>query len=124
MDLTYDDLLPFAPDLTEDKANILIRGANARAAIIAPCITAVDFPNKEAVRDVILGAVLRRLDPAKGGIVTETVGPFSQTRDNSKAARVLFWPEEIAELQALCAASAVSGGPVFSFPDARPWPDC
>ena len=120
MDLTWEDLLPFAGSLTEEQANILIRGANARAASVAPCITAEDFPHKEAVRDIIWGAVLRRLETLSAGKVTKTIGPFSESREGSQ---VMFWPGEINELQALCASAAtVAGSPVYSFPDALTWP--
>lgn len=118
MDLTYDDLLPFAPSLTAEQADILIRGVTARVAQKVPCILALAAT--DAVRDILMAAVLRRYQ-AGGGLVTEAqIGSVRIKRDAPTSA--ILDSSEIAELQAMCGASATSG-PLYSFPVAQCWPD-
>ena len=102
--ITTDDLAPFA-DIEQAKADAMIEDALARAALIAPCILDDDFTQTAAAKAIIRGAILRWNDAGTGGIVQQTVGPFSETVDTSQSRRSLFWPSEIVELQRLCASS-------------------
>ena len=119
MDLTYLDLLPFAPGLTEDQARILIRGVTARVAEKVPCISALT--GNEAVRDILLAAVLRRFVAGGGLVTSQKVGDVQITMDSANSGRLLL-DSELAELQAMCGSTS-SYGPVGSFPDALDWPD-
>jgi hypothetical protein len=122
VNLTYGDLLPFAPDLTEEQGYILIRGVVARAALVAPCILESGFAAVDAARDILIAAVLRR-HLAGGGIVTQqTVGNVSVTLDKDAAGRLLLESED-AELRAMCSGAVVTYGPLSCFPAAQDWPD-
>lgn len=104
--ITIDDLRPFAPDISQDKADAMIAGAVARASLVAPCILTADFidPYAEAAKSVLVGAIIRWNDAGTGLITNETIGPFSTSRASSKE---LFWPSELNELQTICKGSAV-----------------
>lgn len=119
MDLTYDDLLPFAPSLTAERADILIRGVTARVAQKVPCILALAAT--DAVRDILMAAVLRRYQAGGGLVTSQKVGEVQITMDTATSGRLLL-DSELAELQAMCGAVS-TGGPLYSFPDARAWPD-
>lgn len=106
--LTLADLTPFAPDLTEGKANIMIADALALAEEAASCLGDAELdPKKAAAAKAILrGAILRWNESGQGGRkeVTDTAGPFQHAEafDTTKPRRSLFWPSEIAQLQKIC----------------------
>ena len=118
MDLTYDDLLPFAPSLTAEQAGILIRGVTAWVAQKVPCI--LTLTSTEAVRDILMAAVLRRYQAGGGLVTSQKVGEVQITMDTAAGGRLLL-DSELAELQAICGSS--TAGPLYSFPDAKDWPD-
>jgi|SRR6478752_6171301 len=121
MDLTYADLLPFAPTLTVEQADLLIRGVTARVAQKVPCI--LTLTGNDAARDILLVAVLRR-HVANGGLVTsQRVGEVQIDIEHTAGtvAGRLLTSAELEELQALCGSAAY--GPQYSFPDAQDWPD-
>lgn len=122
MDLViYDDLLPFAPNLTEAQAEILIRGVTARIAGRVPCILDPSFAAADAVRDILIAAILRRHQSLGGLVTQQKVGEVQVTLDKDATGRLLL-DSELAELQAMCSAASLSG-PSYAFPDARDWPD-
>lgn len=102
--LTPSDLAPFAT-IEESKAHALIEDALSRAARFAPCIRDITLSEDHsfAARGVIRDAVLRKNDAGTGAVQQQTAGPFGQTLDTREPRRALFWPSEIAELQAICA---------------------
>lgn len=102
--LSPTDLAPFAA-IDDEKAEALIEDALARAARVAPCIrlTALSADHALAARGIIRDAVLRKNDAGTGAVQQQTAGPFGQTLDTREPRRALFWPSEIAELQAICA---------------------
>lgn len=102
--LTAADLEPFAT-IAAAKADVLVEDAVARAARVAPCIldASLSETNEIAARGVIRDAVLRRNDAGSGALQSEDAGPFSKSLDTREPRRVLFWPSEIKELQAICA---------------------
>lgn len=113
--ITLDDLTPFAPDLDEPKANLMIADALALAELAAPCIGEADLTAKKAAaaKAILRSAILRWNDGGSGGRtqVSDTVGAFqhSESFDTTKPRRSLFWPSEIAELQKICQGDASSG---------------
>lgn len=100
--ITVDDLLPFAPNIDEAKAEAMIEDALALAAVVAPCILDPAFENPGAAKAILRGAVLRWNESGSGAIVSQAAGPFSQTVDTSNPRKSLFWPSEIEQLQKLC----------------------
>ena len=102
-DASYD-LEPFAPGIDRAKARLMIRDTLARAAQVAPCINDPDFPHGDAAKAVIRGAVLRWHAAGTGAVISEGAGPYSRTIDTRQGPGALFWPSEIAELQALCSS--------------------
>ncbi len=111
--LTLADLTPFAPDLTEAKANAMIADALALAEQAAPCLGDAELDPKKAAaaKAVLRGAILRWNESGQGGrsqvSETDTVGPFqrqyAESFDTTKPRRSLFWPSEIEQLQKICA---------------------
>lgn len=99
--LTIDDLTPFAPGIDEAKAAAMIEDALALAARIAPCIEDDDFVYPAAAKAILRGAILRWNDQGSGAAPALGAGVFSMT-PQSQPRRNLFYPSEIAELQALC----------------------
>lgn len=110
--ITLADLAPFAPDLTEVKANAMIADALALAEASAPCLGDEELdPKKAAAAKAILrGAILRWNESGQGGRsqVTDTAGVFqhSEAFDTTKPRRSLFFPSEIAQLQKICQDAA------------------
>jgi hypothetical protein len=102
--LTPSDLAPFAT-IADARANALIEDAMSRAARVAPCIRDDSLSDDHALaaRGVIRDAVLRKNDAGTGAVQQQTAGPFGQAIDTREPRRALFWPSEIAELQAICA---------------------
>ena len=97
--LTVSDLLVFAPDIEQAKAQEMIDDATALASLVAPCIQAVGFSNGPAVK-----AILRWHEAGTGAFQQQTAGPFGVQVDTRQARRGMFWPSEITQLQSLCAA--------------------
>lgn len=113
--LIPSDLAPFAA-ISAVKAQAMIDTALARAARVAPCIRdeSLSDDDAEAAKGIIRDAVLRWDESGNGALVQQTAGPFSQAVDNRMQCRGLFWPSEIEELQAICAAHA-GGEPTGAF---------
>lgn len=126
------DLTP--DDGSNDEAVLsLIRSTLARATRLAPCVadTTIADGTKAALRGV-LGDVIRRRwtvrkAPVTPGVTTtKTIGNRSYSVNGGSGASVLFQPDDIAELQAICTSASTTAlaatTPVWSFPPARPWP--
>lgn len=110
--LTNADLAPFAT-IDDDKAGAMIADAVAMAALVAPCILSnevfTDLDKTAAVRAILRGAILRWNDAGTGAITQQSAGPFSQTLDQSKIRKGMFFPSEITQLQSICDSTG-SGG--------------
>ncbi|MFC9769463.1 hypothetical protein, partial [Rhodococcus jostii] len=102
VEITFDDLSPFAPTLDEGKAQLMIDDAIATAAVVAPCILDEDFTQEAAAKAILRGAILRWHDAGNGAVVTQAAGPFSQALDTRQVRRAMFYPSEITDLQRLC----------------------
>lgn len=128
VELDREDLLPFAPNITEAQADALIAGTIARTKLFLPDITADDFAYPEAAKALLTVAVLRQHKAAGGTVTTETIGPYTIRVDNSSLAQGgLYTEAEMAEWARMMGADtggALTAGPVFSFPTPAPsWPD-
>lgn len=117
--ITREDLLPFAPDISEAKATAMIEDVTARAQRIAPCLgdPELDADKRAAAKAVLRDVILRWNDQGSGAITHRTVqaGPFqqSETTDSSRS-KPRFWPSEIKELQDLCREHTSQKGKAFS----------
>lgn len=103
--VSHADLRIFA-DIPLDQATALIEQAEALAVTVAPCLTDLTEPAKEAVvRGILVAAILRWDQTGAGGVTQSTAGPFSETID-PRSRRGLFWPSEVRQLQRLCRGTA------------------
>lgn len=106
--IVTSDLTPFA-EIPQDRAEAMIEDAMATAGVVAPCIEDSGFEHAAAAKAIIRGAILRWHEAGAGGVTQQQVnsGPFSQSTsiDSRTERRGMFWPSEIEQLQALCAAS-------------------
>lgn len=109
VNVTVADLTPFSPNIDPAKAEAMIADALALAAEVAPCILEDDFTKAAAAKAILRGAILRWDDAGAGAIVSQTIGPWSETVDTSKVRRSMFWPSEIVDLQKLCRVSSGRG---------------
>lgn len=104
-----DDLRVFVPNLDPAQVDVLIQGALARAAVVAPCILDDDFTYADAAGDIIRDIILRRLETGSGALRSKTAGPFSETYEP-----VHLRPGDISALQGLC--SKFTGTPAVAMP--------
>lgn len=109
IEITLDDLVLYDTTITPDKADALITGALARAGLIAPCLAEAEFGGiyADAAKSVLVQTILR-WHQTKPGVTSEAIGPFATSYG---AARELFWPSELEELQNICGSyrSGVEG---------------
>lgn len=118
-------LLALCPHLDPATAAVMIQGAVARAAQIAPCILADDFTKDDAAVGIILDALVRRSEGGSGSVTQQAAGPFSQSVDTRSLVN-LFTAQERADLAALCPRSKTAytlntapGGPLDEWAHAR-----
>lgn len=105
--ITPEDFAPFA-DIDSVKAQAMIDDALALAIRVAPCIAEDSFEHAAAAKAILRAAILRWNDSGTGAVTQQTTGPFQHTVDNRQQRRGMFWPSEIADLQALCDADPVT----------------
>lgn len=121
----------FLSNVDNDRAMTTIATVIARAGLIAPCILEPAAPAAElAVKGILVDVIVRRYKAHQltpGVARSRTMGGRSETTDTKDVPTALFYPAEILELQAICrgdgAAAEATSTPVYSFPDAQPWPD-
>lgn len=117
---------PACKNIDDDYASELITGTLARAGRYAPCILSVTFSASDAVaaKDILVGAIARRVVSGAGGFKRETttVDGVTHTKEaDPLRSASLFTRAEIAELQDMCASSGEDmpeALPRGSFPDA------
>lgn len=119
LSITHADLLPFASDLSEAKANAMIDDTLARAKRLAPCLAGeVTDDVAAAARAILRRIILRWHDSGSGAIqqTSFTTGPYTeqQTIDTRTREKAMFWPTEIKELQDLCREVTHEKGQAFS----------
>lgn len=105
--LTLADLTPFAPNLTEEKAAVMIDDALALAARVAPCILTDELSEQDvaAAKAILRGAILRWDDQGTGQQAQLTAGIFQMNPNTSQPRRSLLLPSEIKTLTAICGGS-------------------
>lgn len=106
--LTYDDLIPFAPNLSEDKAEVMIIDALALAARVAPCLLGDELPEADAAaaKAILRGAILRWNDQGTGEQPQLVAGIFQMNPSQGQPRRSLLLPSEIKDLTAICGGSS------------------
>jgi hypothetical protein len=127
--ITVSDL-PIALQSAE-LVQLMVDGANAKAARVAPCLVATGTPPNEdqlaEARLVLIGAVKRWAEAGSGAYQQQTAGIFSATVDTRQRTGYNLWPSEIEALQDICSAGTTSSSGAFSItPGARsgihmPW---
>ena len=112
--ITPDDLAAFAT-LDAAKAAAMVADASAMAVMAAPCLSdeaALTEAQRAAVKSVLRRAILRWDEAGAGSrkSVTETAGIYGhgETLEVSSS-KGLFWPSEIADLQAICRQLSAPG---------------
>lgn len=103
--LTPDDLAPFTA-ISDEQAHALIKQAEGMAITFAPCLG--DEPTEaqtDAVRGILVTAVVRWHEAGSGAVTQASRGPFSGSI-NPRVRRGLFWPSEVRELQRICRPAA------------------
>ena len=105
--LTIDDLIPFAPNLSEDKADVMIADALALAARVAPCLLGDELPEADAAaaKAILRGAILRWNDQGTGEQPQLVAGIFQMNPSQGQPRRSLLLPSEIKDLTAICGGS-------------------
>lgn len=113
-----------------EMVQLMVDGANARAARVAPCLVALDpVPTADQLAEarlVLVGAVKRWAETGAGALASQTAGPFGQTIDTRQRTGFALWPSEINALQDICtttdtSASAFSITPSGSTGNHMPW---
>lgn len=98
--------------------DIMVAGANAKAARVAPCLVADDpTPTEDQLAEaklLLLGALKRWADAGSGALQQQTAGPFTVTTDTRQRPGHNLWPSEIEGLQAICASASTGGGGIFA----------
>ena len=113
---------------TVELIDIMVAGANAKAARIAPCLSSADpAPTQDQLAEAVLilvGAVKRWADAGSGALQQQTAGPFSQTLDTRQRPGFNLWPSEIEQLQAICATEKAGAFSIDTAPECSahlPW---
>ena len=112
--LDFSDLSPYAPSMTGEQAEGYIDGIEARAAIVAPCITLEGFKYPAVVKDILREAILRRHKAREGAAVTNsqaTAGSFNvgQTVDTRMFGNGALSKADVRQLKELCRLMAGVG---------------
>lgn len=115
--ISVDDL-PTAMQ-SDQMAELMVNGANARATRVAPCLagTGDDAPNADQLAEarlVLVGAVKRWAESGSGALSAQSAGPFSQTVDTRQRTGYNLWPSEIEALQQICSSGTTASSGAFS----------
>lgn len=90
---------------------MMVDGANARAARVAPCLAADASEDMLAeARLILLGAIKRWSEAGSGSFQSMTAGPFGVQTDSRQRSGYALWPSEIEALQDLCRNAGSAGG--------------
>lgn len=97
-----------------DSIDLMIDGANAIAARVAPCLDSNEpAPTTEQVSEarlILLGMIKRWVEAGSGAFSQQTAGPFGMVVDTrQKSSGYRAWPSEIADLQVICAEGSRAG---------------
>lgn len=120
--VTAADVLAIDQNVGQERAEAMLKLVMAKAFMAAPCLRTTTDPDViEAVKAIIVPAVVRWAAVPAGMDATQQAGPFSS---GMKTPGTLLWKSELTELQALCGMTqATSGASRARFPKARRYPD-
>ena len=97
---------------------LMVAGANARAARVAPCLVSTDpAPSDDQIAEarlVLVGAVQRWTESGAGALQAQAAGPFSMAVDTRQRTGFTLWPSEINHLQDICATGGTASATAFS----------
>lgn len=97
---------------------LMVDGANARAARVAPCLVSTDpAPTDDQLNEarlILVGAVKRWAETGAGSFTSQTAGPFGVQVDTRQRTGFALWPSEINGLQDIC-STADTSATAFSF---------
>ena len=111
--VTWDDLKVFDPDIEEPVANAMIASVWARAVKLAPCLKTKEwsetdtddaYEDTQFVKDILRRTILRWSDSGSGAVTQRSAGEYGESL--SEYSGGLFRPDEVRDLQNLCAESA------------------
>jgi hypothetical protein len=98
--------------------DLMVAGANARAARVAPCLVSTDpVPTVEQTDEaklVLVGAVKRWAETGAGALQAQSAGPFGMTVDTRQRTGFNLWPSEIESLQDICTSGTDASSGAFS----------
>ena len=102
-----------------DMISLMVDGANARAARVAPCLVSADpAPSADQLAEarlVLVGAVKRWAEAGAGAISQQSAGPFAMALDTRQRGGFGLWPSEINALQDICSTGGEVSATAFSF---------
>jgi hypothetical protein len=91
-----------------EMVDLMVAGANARAARVAPCLIDTTTPPTSDQLDeaklILVGAVKRWAEAGAGALQSQTAGPYGMTVDTRQRTGFNLWPSEITDLQNICKA--------------------
>lgn len=115
---------------SHELVELMVAGANAKAARVAPCLVDDDpAPSADQLAEarlVLVGALQRWVEAGSGALQSQQAGPFGQTIDTRQKVSWNLWPSEIEQLQQICADEDTSAGafsirPTSSWSAHMPW---
>lgn len=124
--LTWAELQVFEPELAEDMADAMITSVWARCTKVAPCLKEMEwsetesdeeYENTQLVKTIVRAAVLRWSDSGSGIVTQRIAGDYQETLSGVSGGGLLR-PDEIRDLQQLCATSSTQAA--VTVPT---WPD-
>ena len=120
--VTAGDVLAIDQTIGEERAAAMLKLIMAKVFVAAPCLRSItDQDTIDAVKAIVVPAVVRWAAVPAGMDVDQHAGPFSST---AKTPGLLLWQSELTELQALCGMQQATGGASRArFPRARRYPD-
>ena len=108
---------------SDEMVVVMVAGANANAARVAPCLTwdgsVADqpAPTEDQLAEaklVLIGAIKRWSEIGAGALQAQQAGPFGMTVDTRQRTGYHLWPSEIERLQDICKAIGEGGRGAFS----------
>ena len=109
---------------SDEMAQVMVDGANAKASRVAPCLTAdgsdplKPLPTADQLAEaklVLIGAIKRWVDAGSGALQSQQAGPFGMQLDTRQRTGYNLWPSEIESLQDVCKAIGEDRRAAFSF---------
>lgn len=110
--IDYRDLQVFDQEMTKAAADAMIATIWSRARKLAPCLKdpdiELDEDDTETLKGILRTVILRWSESGSGIVSSRTAGDYAETY-TGRGSGGTFRPEEIRDLQALCAGTAGAG---------------